>query len=145
MSTSHSLQNTVEKPVRINPDVQRAHDKPTGVVALESTLIGHGLPYPENLPVARAMEEAVRDEGSIPATVAILGGEPVIGLDEAQLEYLARAQGVRKCSRRDLPIAVAMRSAAAASSMLKRSWKNDSATRPGSANSHLAPRVVERG
>lgn len=93
--------------MRIRRDVQQAIRGDGAVVALESTLISHGLPYPENLRVARAMEQAVRSEGSIAATVAILSGEPVIGLDEAQLEHLAEAHGVRKCSRRDLPIATA--------------------------------------
>ena len=92
--------------MHIRRDVVQAIRGDGAVVALESTLISHGLPYPENLRIAREMEEAVRAEGSIPATVAILGGEPVIGLDEVQLEYLAKAKGVRKCSRRDLPIAI---------------------------------------
>jgi len=74
------------------------------VVALESSLISHGLPYPENLRVAHAMEAAVREESAVPATIAILKGEPVVGLDEAQLEHLARSKGVRKCSRRDLAV-----------------------------------------
>jgi pseudouridine-5'-phosphate glycosidase len=95
--------------MRVRPDVQQALEKGKAVVALESTLISHGLPYPENVQVARAMEEAVRSEGAIPATIAILGGEPVIGLDEAQIEYLAHTAGVRKCSRRDLPIIMAMK------------------------------------
>src|SRR5512139_538357 len=92
--------------MHIRRDVLQAIRGDGAVVALESTLISHGLPYPENLRIAREMEEAVRTEGSTPATVAILGGEPVIGLDEAQLEYLAKAKEVRKCSRRDLPIAI---------------------------------------
>jgi pseudouridine-5'-phosphate glycosidase len=93
--------------MHIRRDVQQAIRGDGAVVALESTLISHGLPYPESLRVARAMEEAVHSEGSVPATVAILAGEPVIGLDDAQLEHLAQAKGVRKCSRRDLPVAVA--------------------------------------
>jgi len=93
--------------VFIHPDVKRALDADEAVVALESTLVTHGLPYPENLRVAQAMEQAVRAEGAIPATIAILGGEPVIGLDDIQLESLARSKGARKCSRRDLPIAIA--------------------------------------
>lgn len=95
--------------MHIRPDVQKAIEEGGAVVALESTLISHGLPYPENMEVALAMEEAVRSEGAFPATIAILGGEPVIGLDEAQIEYLARARGVRKCSRRDLPIVMALK------------------------------------
>jgi pseudouridine-5'-phosphate glycosidase len=104
--------------MHIRRDVQQAIRGDGAVVALESTLISHGLPYPENLRVARAMEEAVQSEGSVAATVAILAGEPVIGLDEAQLEHLAHTgtvprrelggvKGARKCSRRDLPIATA--------------------------------------
>ena len=93
--------------MHVRRDVQQAIRGDGAVVALESTLISHGLPYPENLRVARAMEEAVYSEGGVAATVAILAGEPVIGLDEAQLEHLAQAKGVRKCSRRDLPIATA--------------------------------------
>jgi len=93
--------------MRVHPDVQQALDAGEAVVALESTLISHGLPYPENVRTARAMEEAVRAEGAIPATMAILGGQPVIGLDDVQMECLAQSKGVRKCSRRDLSIAVA--------------------------------------
>ncbi|UCC76423.1 MAG: pseudouridine-5'-phosphate glycosidase, partial [Anaerolineales bacterium] len=73
-------------------------------MALESSLISHGLPYPENLRVAHAMEAAVREESAVPATIAILSGEPTVGLNEAQLEHLAKSKGVRKCSRRDLAI-----------------------------------------
>jgi pseudouridine-5'-phosphate glycosidase len=93
----------------MHPDVKRALDAGEAVVALESTLISHGLPYPENLRAARAMEQGVRAEGAIPATIAVLGGEPVIGLDDAQMEYLAQSKQVRKCSRRDLPIVIARR------------------------------------
>jgi len=77
------------------------------VVALESTLITHGLPYPDNLAAARAIEAAVRQAGAVPATIAILHGQITVGLDDPQLEYLATARNVRKCSRRDLGIAVA--------------------------------------
>jgi pseudouridine-5'-phosphate glycosidase len=91
----------------IGPDVKRALDAGEAVVALESTVISHGLPYPDNLKVARQMEQAVRTEGAIPATIAILGGEPVIGLDDARMEYVAQSKGMRKCSRRDVPIVMA--------------------------------------
>jgi pseudouridine-5'-phosphate glycosidase len=76
-------------------------------VALESTLITHGLPWPANLETARAAEAAVRAEAAVPATIAVWSGLPTIGLDQADLEALARAQGVLKASRRDLAIAVA--------------------------------------
>jgi pseudouridine-5'-phosphate glycosidase len=76
-------------------------------VALESTVIAHGLPYPQNLELAQAMEAIIRAGGAAPRTVAILGGELLAGLTEAQLHHLATAPNVRKVSRRDLPIVVA--------------------------------------
>lgn len=78
-------------------------------VALESTVISHGLPYPQNLALAQEMEEIVRAGGAEPRTVAILGGELVAGLSYAQLHHLATAKDVRKVSRRDLPVVVARR------------------------------------
>ncbi len=77
------------------------------VVALESTVIAHGLPYPKNLETARAMEAMVRDRGATPATIAVLGGRLHVGLADAQLDLLATSEGIRKVSRRDLSIAVA--------------------------------------
>lgn len=74
------------------------------MVALESTLITHGLPRPKNLEVARAMEATIRESGAVPATVAILSGQITVGLTDDQLAYLAESDNVRKCSRRDLPI-----------------------------------------
>ena len=84
------------------------------VVALESTLITHGFPYPANVETALAMEEAIRAEGAIPATIAVLDGRIVVGLSAAQIELLAGLGqgGVRKCSRRDLPIVVGLGSTA---------------------------------
>jgi pseudouridine-5'-phosphate glycosidase len=83
------------------------HHQP--VVALESTLITHGLPHPINLDVARQLEAVVRDHGAVPATIAILNGEIHAGLEPPELEFLAKAAEVRKVSRRDLPIVVAQR------------------------------------
>lgn len=83
------------------------HNQP--LVALESTVISHGLPYPHNLALAQEMEAIVRRHGAEPRTVAILNGELHAGLDDAQLVHLATARSVRKVSRRDLPIAVARR------------------------------------
>ncbi len=76
-------------------------------VALESTVISHGLPYPANLELARRMEETVRAAGAEPRTVGIIQGELIAGLSDAQITHLATAQGVRKVSRRDLPVVVA--------------------------------------
>ena len=102
-------------PLQLHHDVAAALARQQPVVALESTVITHGLPYPANLETALAMEEAVRVGGALPATVAILGGQIHVGLSPAQLEYLATrpAESVRKCSRRDLPLAVARREDAA--------------------------------
>ena len=85
------------------------------VVALESTLITHGLPYPINVETAVAMENAVRASGAIPATIAVLGGHITVGIGPSEIEYLADrpAGSVRKCSRRDLSIAIALREDAA--------------------------------
>jgi pseudouridine-5'-phosphate glycosidase len=90
------------------PEVRAALAEGRPVVALESTLITHGLAYPTNLEVAQAMEAAIREEGAVPATIAILGGQITVGLADDELEYLSTRprQAVRKCSRRDLPIAV---------------------------------------
>lgn len=81
------------------------------VVALESTVITHGLPYPENVTTALQMETAVRDGGAIPATIAIIQGQIQVGLTQQQIEYLAQRPQteVRKCSRRDLPVVLAQR------------------------------------
>jgi pseudouridine-5'-phosphate glycosidase len=76
------------------------------VVALESTLITHGLPRPKNLEVARALEAAVHQSGAVPATIAVLSGQLTVGLTDEQLAYLAEADNIRKCSRRDLPIVI---------------------------------------
>ena len=90
------------------PDFMHVADIPTGAaVALESTVISHGLPYPHNIQLALRLEEIVRAGGASPATIGIIAGKIVVGLDRGQIEHLATAQGVRKVSRRDLPIVVA--------------------------------------
>lgn len=83
------------------------------VVALESTVLAHGLPYPRNLEVGHALESEIRAGGAIPATVAVLAGEPRVGLSEAELERVATGSGVLKASTRDLPVAVARKRDAA--------------------------------
>jgi pseudouridine-5'-phosphate glycosidase len=76
-------------------------------VALESTVIAHGLPHPQNVATARAVEGVVRAEGATPRTVGLVGGEAVVGLTDAQIEHLGTTEGVRKVSLRDLPVAAA--------------------------------------
>ena len=103
MSTMHEM-------LRPSHQVQQALAAAAPVVALESTVITHGLPYPQNVETALAMEAAVREGGATPATVAVLSGRVVVGLSADEIEYLGRRAGaadVRKCSRRYLPIAVA--------------------------------------
>lgn len=77
------------------------------IVALESTVIAHGLPYPENIETAYRLERIVRENDAVPATIAIFGGEAFLGLDDAKMEKLATQKDIRKISRRDLSIAVA--------------------------------------
>ncbi|HSM56331.1 MAG TPA: pseudouridine-5'-phosphate glycosidase, partial [Candidatus Sulfomarinibacteraceae bacterium] len=90
----------------IAPQVQEALGEGRPVVALESTVITHGLPYPDNLTTAQSMEDAVREGGALPATIGIISGKIHVGLNEGQLAYLANQadKGARKCSRRDLPL-----------------------------------------
>ncbi len=95
------------------PEVHNALTEGRAVVALESTVIAHGLPYPANVEVARGMEQAIRTAGAIPATVALLDGRIVVGLQDQQIERLATEQGVLKASRRDLAVALAARATAA--------------------------------
>jgi len=92
---------------RVSEEVRDGQAMGRAVVALESTVIAHGLPYPSNLEVARRMEEIIREQGALPATIALLGGRLCVGLSEQELEYLATAQGIRKVSRRDLPVVLA--------------------------------------
>jgi pseudouridine-5'-phosphate glycosidase len=91
----------------ISDEVGGALGAGRAVVALESTVLAHGLPWPRNLEVGRALEAAVREGGAVPATVAVLAGTPTVGLSAAELEHVATAEGVRKLSTRDLPVAVA--------------------------------------
>lgn len=91
----------------IHPEVAAAFADGRPVVALESTLITHGLPRPENARVGRLLEQTAREAGAIPATIALVGGRICVGLTSAQLDELAACTDVRKCSMRDLPIAMA--------------------------------------
>ncbi len=94
-------------PLHRSPEVAEAQRAGTPVVALESTIITHGLPAPQNLQVARQLENAVRTNGAIPATIAVLQGQLHIGLDDTQLTQLAQAKDVAKLSRADLAVCLA--------------------------------------
>jgi pseudouridine-5'-phosphate glycosidase len=93
--------------VRIHPEVSDALAGGRPVVALESTIISHGLPRPDNLRVAREIEEAVRSGGAVPATIAIVGGEPQVGLDDVALRRVAEGDAVVKASVRDIAVLAA--------------------------------------
>ncbi len=93
--------------IQLHPTVAEAIAGGTPVVALESTIIAHGLPHPDNLTVARQIEQVVRDNGAVPATIGMIDGVIRVGLDEAQIGILATARGVAKLSVRDLPVAAA--------------------------------------
>ncbi|HET8581801.1 MAG TPA: pseudouridine-5'-phosphate glycosidase [Jatrophihabitans sp.] len=88
--------------MRVHPEVAAALSERRPVVALESTIISHGLPRPDNLRIAREIEDAVRAGGAVPATIAIIGGEPHIGLDDAALQRIAGSDDVIKVSVRDV-------------------------------------------
>ena len=89
-------------------EVAKALKNGAPVVALESTIITHGMPYPQNVETAREVEQIIRDGGAIPATIAVLNGELHVGLEDATLEELANAKDVMKCSRADLSFAMAL-------------------------------------
>lgn len=93
----------------VAPAVRDAVAAGGAVVALESTVLAHGLPYPRNLEVGRSLEREIREGGAVPATIAVLAGEPKVGLTDAEVEHIATAKGVMKLSTRDLPVALARR------------------------------------
>lgn len=100
--------NALNRLLDVSPDVAEALAGNRPVVALESTVISHGMPYPANLDTARDLEALVRAEGAVPATIAVVDGRIRVGLDEAELARLASGrEAVRKLSRRDLPIGLA--------------------------------------
>ncbi len=95
--------------LKFNTEVAAAIADKKPIVALESTVIAHGLPLPKNLETAFKLEKIVRENGATPATVAVFGGEFCVGLNKTQIERLAADKEIRKISRRDLPVAVARR------------------------------------
>lgn len=94
---------------KFNQEVAEALQNKQPIVALESTVIAHGLPYPQNIETALRLENIVRENGAVPATIAVFDGGFCVGLDEIQLQKLATDKSIRKISRRDLPIAVAQK------------------------------------
>jgi pseudouridine-5'-phosphate glycosidase/pseudouridine kinase len=110
----HSLLSARERgvPIDVHPEVEQALLESRPLVALETTIVTHGMPYPINLETAASVERHVRSVGAIPATVGVIEGRVKIGLDSAQLEYLADVctnRGSVKLSRRDLAAAMALK------------------------------------
>ena len=98
----------MNKYLDISPEVREALANGRPVVALESTIISHGMPYPQNVETALRVEKTIRENGAVPATIAVIGGRLKAGLSEAEIEYLGKkGRGVAKTSRRDLPVLVA--------------------------------------
>ena len=98
----------MNKFLSISPEVQAALNEGKPVVALESTIISHGMPYPQNVETALRVEQTIRDNGAVPATIAIIGGQLKAGCTPEEIEYLGKkGQAVIKASRRDLPVLIA--------------------------------------
>ncbi|MEI5908591.1 pseudouridine-5'-phosphate glycosidase [Bacillus spongiae] len=97
----------MEKWIEYSNEVQVAKESGAPIVALESTIISHGMPYPQNVKTAKEVEAILRDNGVVPATIAIIDGKIKIGLSEEELELLAKSEEVLKVSRRDLPYVLA--------------------------------------
>lgn len=95
--------------MKINPEVKKAIEEGRPVVALESTIISHGMPYPKNVECAMLVEKTIRDNGAIPATIGIIDGEPIVGMTPEEIEEFGKRKGISKVSRRDLPIIIAKR------------------------------------
>ena len=93
----------------IHPEIQEALQLGKPVVALESTIISHGMPYPENIKTAKELECIVRENGSVPATIAILHGRLKVGLSDDDLEFLATSKDIKKASRRDIPYLISQK------------------------------------
>ncbi len=93
--------------MKINPEVAKALKENRPVVALESTIISHGMPYPKNVQTALEVEKVIRDHGAVPATIGIIDGEPIVGMTPDEIEQFGKRKGVLKVSRRDLPVVYA--------------------------------------
>jgi len=90
--------------MKINPEIINALKENKPVVALESTIISHGMPYPKNVQTALKVEKTIRDSGAIPATIGIIDGEPIVGMTPEEIEEFGKRKGILKASRLDLPV-----------------------------------------
>jgi pseudouridine-5'-phosphate glycosidase len=113
LSQGFALICTMQNFLQIQPEVADALASGRAVVALESTIIAHGMPFPQNIEMAKKVEGIVRENGAVPATIACLGGKVCVGLSADQLHELATSQNVMKLSRRDMPYAISHKVAGA--------------------------------
>lgn len=90
--------------IKISPEVKHALENNIPVVALESTIISHGMPYPQNVQTALNVEKIIRENGCVPATIGIIEGTPIVGMNADEIELFGKTKGICKVSRRDLPI-----------------------------------------
>lgn len=97
----------LEKYLEVKTDVKEAIKAGKAVVALESTIIAHGMPYPENIETALEIEDIIRENGAVPATIGIIDGKIKVGLTKEEIEFLGQSDSVMKVSRRDLPVVLA--------------------------------------
>jgi pseudouridylate synthase len=100
------MTNELSNFLQLSPEVAAAQAAGQAVVALESTIISHGMPYPQNVQTAREVESIVRAQGAVPATIAVIGGKIRVGLTDSELELLGKSSDALKLSRRDLPYAI---------------------------------------
>ena len=93
--------------LKINPEVLSAIKENRPVVALESTIISHGMPYPKNVQTALEVERVIREHGAVPATIGIIDGDAIVGMTPEEIEQFGKRKGIIKVSRRDLPVVYA--------------------------------------
>jgi len=90
--------------LKVNPEIKKAIEEGKPVVALESTIISHGMPYPRNVETALLVEKTIRDNGAVPATIGIIDGDAIVGMTPEEIEEFGKRKGILKASRRDLPV-----------------------------------------
>ena len=93
--------------IKVNPEVQKALEENRPVVALESTIISHGMPYPQNVETALATEKIIKEQGAVPATIGIIDGVGIVGMTPEEIEEFGKRKGILKVSRRDMPVVMA--------------------------------------
>ena len=106
MSIIKNQRKKTKMKIKISNEVKEALKNNVPVVALESTIISHGMPYPENVITALKVEEMIRSQGAIPATIGIIDGVPIVGMNKDEIEAFGQKEGIIKVSRRDLPIVI---------------------------------------